>query len=765
MPNVLGTLTETLARQAERRSAAAAPAASLFRQAGAALEAAANAPASEADWQAALAEWRAALTALTQASAPGAPPLQLILDGIGYRLPPVPGIDAVLSAIPATQPLDHLQRWRDDLPGRASLGPVSLSVLVPTVLARRTNDAAGEVIGLLPPSGLEIAVDAGVARGGGSLSFSDEPHWRLAGSFGLSLGPVSVAAFGILERPGGSLSLVLLLGARFTPGIQLGFGFAISGVGGLIGVNRRADTDALRGRLASGAATDALFADDPSSNAPAILETLGAIFVPAPGAFVVGPTMQLTWLKLGSLDFLRLDLGVFIELPGPARVVIVGRAIAEVPGPGVPLIHLQLDFVGEVDFGRSLVQLRAALVNSQALGIFRAAGDAALVSCWGDPPYQVLSVGGFYPGFDPAPAVIAPLRRIALSNDFDALPGLHMRFEAYLAATTNTFQIGGRLELGVNLGVTAEGHLELDAIFQYRPYEFDVRVAGEFRVGVLGATYGGIRVSGRITGPGPIVLRVTFTVDLLFDDFPWSDTYTIGPQGGDRPAPVSLVDALAAELVPSNLRARGGADPLVAVRPAPASDLALVSPVGTLVFSQRSAPLNQLLERFGGIKLEHPETAFIEPADAGVSAGAEERDYFAPGMFSELTEAERLNQPPYDRLAAGFELVFGAAHAVGVSADVDYASYYRGRPVVGKGGFLHFDTAVLALLGARRDGPSVTNRDPIVVVRDEAWVTRPTIGEATPSSSRTAAHAAVRHGHAAMALPASDRPISLAGVA
>ena len=262
----------------------------------------------------------------------------------------------------------------------------------------RTGEIAGDVLGFLPPSGLAINVDAGIAKGGGSLSFSDAPHWRLAGSFGVNLGVLSVGALGILERPGGAISLVMLLSARFTPGIQLGFGFQISGVGGLIGVNRRADTDAMRARLSSGAATDALFADNPAANAPAILETLGAIFVPAPGSFVVGPTMQLTWLKIGELDFLRVDAGVFIELPGPTRIVLVGSAVAEVPGPGTPLLHFQIDVIGEIDFVKSLLSIRASLVNSQALGIFRAAGDVVLITCWGSPPYQVLSIGGFYPG-------------------------------------------------------------------------------------------------------------------------------------------------------------------------------------------------------------------------------------------------------------------------------------------------------------------------------------------------------------------------------
>jgi hypothetical protein len=164
----------------------AAAAAAAFRASGAALEAAVGNPATtEAAWRAALADWRNKLSALTQSAFPGGAPLALIVDSIGYCLPPIPGIATLLtSLIPSSTTLDQLNRWRDDIAGGADLGPVNLKALIPAVSARRVGDVAGDVLGFLPPSGLAINVDAGIARGGGSLSFSDVPHWRLEGSFG-----------------------------------------------------------------------------------------------------------------------------------------------------------------------------------------------------------------------------------------------------------------------------------------------------------------------------------------------------------------------------------------------------------------------------------------------------------------------------------------------------------------------------------------------------------------------------------------------------
>jgi hypothetical protein len=131
----------------------------------------------------------------------------------------------------------------------------------------------------------------------------------------------------------------------------------------------------------------------------------------------------------------------------------------------------------------------------------------------------------------------------------------------------------------------------------------------------------------------------------------------------------------------------------------------------------------------------------------------------------ELSVAEALNQPPFDRLDAGFELAFGAATAAGAKLGVDYQNYYRGRPRFAAGVLFHFDNGVLGLMGGRRAAPAVTNRSPLVTVKDEAWVTRAPDGTATAAASRTAAHVEVRHGNASVALPASDTPVSLAAVA
>ena len=66
-------------------------------------------------------------------------------------------------------------------------------------------------------------------------------------------------------------SFLAIMGAQFLPPIQLSFGFSLDRVGGIVGVNRRADTEALRAAQRTGTAGDVLFAIRPPANALALV--------------------------------------------------------------------------------------------------------------------------------------------------------------------------------------------------------------------------------------------------------------------------------------------------------------------------------------------------------------------------------------------------------------------------------------------------------------------------------------------------------------
>src|SRR5207244_11739493 len=91
-------------------------------------------------------------------------------------------------------------------------------------------------VGFKPPTGIGFSLDAGPVKGGGLVSI-DEPAHQYIGILYLDIASVvTVTVVGILttRMPDGSdgYSPLLLATAEFRP-IQLGYGFALTGLGGL----------------------------------------------------------------------------------------------------------------------------------------------------------------------------------------------------------------------------------------------------------------------------------------------------------------------------------------------------------------------------------------------------------------------------------------------------------------------------------------------------------------------------------------------------
>jgi Family of unknown function (DUF6603) len=403
-----------------------------------ALLVAARSAANSADWQSRTAAFRASYRARVKSQ------LRNFVSAPVFALPGVPAlVDLLLD-----RALNEGAASLADSAKEISLGPVSASLGLPAVMLTppALNPALPPaLIGFRPPTGLALSFGSGPASGGGALDYQGVPNPRLSGGFGLKLGVLQVGALGILEEVDGGASLLTLLSARFAPGIQLGFGFAISGVGGLIGVNRAADVAALEAQFRSGALVNALFGDNPIGNAVNTLNTLGAVFRARQGAHVFGPTLQISWLKVAAFTLFSADLGVFMALPGPSRVDIIGSARAAIP----PVFQLRLDVRGEIDLGRRIIGLHAVIVDSHVMGVFRMQGEALFRLRCGDDPYAVLTIGGFFPGFNPAPAEVpAHLPRVGMALDVPVPVPIYLRAEGYLAVTSNTLQFGGLLEAG-----------------------------------------------------------------------------------------------------------------------------------------------------------------------------------------------------------------------------------------------------------------------------------------------------------------------------
>jgi hypothetical protein len=626
-----------------------------------------------------------------------------------------------------------------------------------------TEDGKKQYVGFLPPTGAGLQIEAGPFTGGGFLDFTGGPTERFGGLIYVKVGTFEVTAFGVHELTGNPgdperrRSLVMVLGVRFLPPIQLGFGFSISGFGGLVGIDRRANTDALRERLTSGAAGNVLFADDPIRNAPDILDDLDALFPPADGTYVFGPTIQFSWLDIANDPFIRLDLGLFFEFPGPTKIILLGSARADIPMvKDVPkLIGLRLDIVGFVDFPGKRAEFDATLIESHVLYVWHVTGDGAFRLHWGDPAYVALTLGGFHPRFNPAPMVFPDLTRVALTLD-NPEPGLFLRAEAYFAVTSNTVQFGGRIEIGTATGpVNLVGFLALDALVQFSPFHFEIAISAGVQLRWHSSVFAGVRLEGTLSGPGPFVISGKACLELLFFDICAETSFTIGDAADPAPPAVSSVtQALQPELTnPANIEPVAGDDhEVVQQQRSSAGPAPVVSPVGSVRWSQTRVPLDVLLDRFEGNPLAAQQSVVVECTQAQSPA----QDLFAPGSYTNLSQADQLNRPAFERLDAG--VVFGAAPAAAVAVNHPVTVIEIRLPArIQLVAFAFAFSAVTLAGAAARTAPSaVRTTDAKVSVRDERFAVRGANGSLlVDDRSATDAHQQARRA-GAVALPSAD---------
>ena len=85
-----------------------------------------------------------------------------------------------------------------------------------------------------PPAGAGITLDLPVVDGAGLLQRAADGY---QGMLALQVPPLSVNAFGLLD-PHTAALLVMLTAAFPPPGVEIGFGFAVTDVGGIVGVGR-----------------------------------------------------------------------------------------------------------------------------------------------------------------------------------------------------------------------------------------------------------------------------------------------------------------------------------------------------------------------------------------------------------------------------------------------------------------------------------------------------------------------------------------------
>jgi hypothetical protein len=574
-------------------------------------------------------------------------------------------LEHVLARLELKPPGDGLQaRVMLKLGASGQFGPVSVAV---DGLGGWFGKWGADDFGLVPPTGFSVSLEAGPVSGGGFLAAL--PDNQFAGGLDVKVIGIGVGAFALFGEADNAPAFVGVLGIRLPlPGIQIGFGFAVTGVGGVVGINRSTDTDVLREQLATGTSADILFCDDPVSNGLAVIGQLPRLFPATKGVFLIGPTFQISWLEL-----FKIDAGVFIELPGPRQIFVAGSARLVIGTEGAALVYLRADFVGGVDLVKSLIYFDAVLVNSQVLQVFKVTGGVALRIAYGDNGYFLFSIGGFNSAFNPGGLELPALARAGTSASVSLA---WLKLENYFALTSNTFQIGAGIEAGVKIGpISAHGWFRFDAMAQFDPFKFDAKIDAGFDVEVKGVSLYGVRVTGTLSGPGPLVVYAKASVKVLFVRISKHVTVRFGKDGGK---PLRVIDDLIGLIADEfgkaeNLRCEGE-DASVVLKPdAPTivEETAVVGVVGAIIWEQKRVPFAHSLQRFEGVPIApgangalHCLNLTSDNADCGP-----EQDWFGSGSFMNVSDSEALNNARFVQAQSGMRL--GSAKQTVIDS-VDY---------------------------------------------------------------------------------------------
>jgi hypothetical protein len=512
-------------------------------------------------------------------------------------------------------------------------------------------------VGFQPPTGVGLRIDGAAVSGGGFLAFEEEEE-RYVGIVQLEIrDKIALQGVGLLttKLPDGrkGFSLVLSISGRFTP-IQLGYGFTLNGVGGLVGVNRTMRVDVLREGIGKGTLDSVLFPEDPVRDANRIVSDLRSVFPVTVGRHVVAPMGILGW---GTPTLITAELGLFIELPLPPRIVLLGQVDCLLPSADRALVELHSDVLGVLDLGRGTLAIDATIYDSR-LVTYALTGEMALRASLFVDPQLVLAFGGLHPGF-PAPPGFPSLARMRVSMGNGKNPRLNL--DSYTALTANTLQLGAKLELYAEAkGFNVHGYLGFDVLVVLSPFSFEANVVAGVALRRKKRNLFSVELDFVLSGPTPWRAKgkARFKVFLLKVTFRFDRSW-----GGASAVVLPKADPLG-ELLEALRDARNWAGVLppdtrqtVSLRedPPPAGTLR-VHPMGSLEVRQKVLPLDIELTRFGSARTPAPVRFSIsrvrldtEVADDLVPV----EDHFAPGQFEELTDAERLSRPSFERMRAG----------------------------------------------------------------------------------------------------------------
>jgi hypothetical protein len=559
----------------------------------------------------------------------------------------------------------------------AKIGPVvtrvdriglRLGVLIPKENQSANLGVFDLDIGVRPPDGVALAVDAkGIVTGGGFL-FHDRAQALYAGALQLTIQDrFTVKAFGLLatRMPDGSpgYSLIVFITADDFRPYPLGMGFRLLGFGGMLAIHRTFDEEAMRAGLANDTLGTLLFPRDMIRRAPEIIRNLQLVFPARHESYLGGFLAKIGW---STPTMVLLELALIFEWGNRHRLIVLGRISARLPSSKNDLIRLNLDAMGLIDFDQGSAAVDAVLVDSRLSGKFVLTGAGAMRMRFGKGPGAgfALAVGGFNDRF-PAPVGMPKLARLAINLSSGDNPRLVC--DAYFALTANTVQFGARAQFYASAyGFSVSGDAGFDVLVQLLPFHFIADVHASFQLKRGSRNLFKVSFKGELEGPRPLRVAGKASFEILWCDFTirFDKTLISGALPPLPPAVDALVELRAALSEPGNWTAelQPGIGHGVSLRkPAAGAGLQL-DPLGVLTVRQNVAPLNTTreLDSFGGAPLAGARRFHITAArlDGQPQTPRPVQDQFAPAQFFAMSDDDKLASPSFAEMDSG--VAFGS---------------------------------------------------------------------------------------------------------
>lgn len=509
-------------------------------------------------------------------------------------------------------------------------------------------------LGFKPPNGVGLSIDVGIVKGGGYLYFDFDKE-EYAGALELMFsGIVTVKAIGLITtRMPDGFSLLIIVSAEFGTPFQLGFGFTLNAVGGLLGLNRTMELEVIAAGVRTGSINSVMFPDNIIENAPRIISDLRQFFPPAQDVFLIGPMAKLGW---GTPTLVSASLGIIVEIP-PGNIAILGVLKVALPDEDAALIIIQVSFIGALEMDKQRLWFYASLYDSRVI-FLTIDGDMGLLIAWGNDANFVISVGGFHPSFKPPPLPFPNPNRIAI-NILNTLFA-RIRVEGYFAVTSNTVQFGAKAEVYFGLSAfNISGHVGFDALFQFSPFYFIITISASFDVKVFGVGLFGVHMRGELEGTSPWHIEGEGSISVLFWDIDVPFSHTWGEDENTTLPAIDIMPLITAEFEKlDNWTAEVPASNqlLVSLRKIESGEALILHPVGILRVNQRAIPLDLDLDKVGNQKPQDAKRLTVEVIDTGLAKVADTKEQFATAQYKNLSDANKLSAPSYEKQNAGIEL-------------------------------------------------------------------------------------------------------------